>query len=206
MAGHTPIVSFVARSGTGKTTFLERLIAELVSRGIRVMALKHDVHGFEVDRPGKDTWRLKQAGARRVLIANSERLALIGDVDGEQSLLSLVDRYADEVDLVLTEGYRRSGMPKILLARSGAPQPFDPAPEELDGALALLTDHEPGICVELPRLALDDPGPCADLLVERFLGAQTLRRRLTGVVLAGGRAVGCRRRACGRTCGWLSVR
>ena len=90
-----PIVSFVARSGTGKTTFLCKLIPALRARGVRMMVVKHDVHGFEVDKPGKDTWRLRQAGAQRVVIANAEQIAVMGRSDGEQPLLSLVAEQLD---------------------------------------------------------------------------------------------------------------
>lgn len=178
-----PIVSFVARSGTGKTTFLCKLIPALRARGVRLMVVKHDVHGFEVDKPGKDTWRLRQAGAHRVVIANSEQIAIMGRADGEQPLLSLVARHGADVDLVLTEGYRRSGMPKVLIARTGAPQAFDPGPEEIAEAIAVVADAP--VSLDLPLLPLDDPVPCADWLIERFLPPDRLERALTGVVLAG---------------------
>jgi molybdopterin-guanine dinucleotide biosynthesis protein B len=77
------VFSFVARSGTGKTTFLEKLIPALARLGLRVMVIKHDVHGFEVDKEGKDTWRLRQAGAAKVLISGAGQMALMGKVDGE---------------------------------------------------------------------------------------------------------------------------
>jgi molybdopterin-guanine dinucleotide biosynthesis adapter protein len=195
-----PIVSFVARSGTGKTTFLEGLIPALLDRGIRVMIIKHDVHGFEVDKPGKDTWRLRKAGARQVLIANAEQMALMGSVDGEQPLRSLIARYAGSVDLVLTEGYRRSGMPKVLVTRKDAPKPFAPGPEEIAGAFAIVADHDVALLPELPRLPLSDPGACADLLVERYVRPGAIQRPLTGLVLAGGRSA-----RMGRDKAWLEL-
>jgi len=181
-----PILSVVARSGTGKTTFLERLIPALREAGVRVMVIKHDVHGFEVDRPGKDTWRLRQAGAERVLIANARQLALMGRVDGEQPLRALVSRYAGDVDLVLTEGYRRSGMAKILVARAGAPEAFDTSAPELDEAIAVVTDHPLAIDPSIPQLPLDDAAPCVRLLLESHVATEQPDRQLTGVLLAGG--------------------
>jgi len=180
-----PILSFVARSGTGKTTFLESLIPELGRRGLRVLVIKHDVHGFQVDKEGKDTWRLRKAGAARVLIANAEEMALMGAVDGEVPLRELVARYAGDVDLVITEGYRRSGMPKILIARRGSPEPFDPEAPEVSEAIAAVTNIALPIDPAIPQLPLDDPGPCADL-IESLIGRSTASRELTGVILAGG--------------------
>lgn len=187
MTALPPIVSFVARSGTGKTTFLCGLIPALADLGVRVMVVKHDVHGFEIDQPGKDTFRLRRAGARQVLIANDRQLALMADVDGEQPLRALVGRYAGSVDLVLSEGYRKSGMPKVLVTRVGAPRPFDPEPEELASAVAIVTDRGVAVRPDLPRFPLDDPGPCARFLADVFVRPGTVQRALTGVVLAGGR-------------------
>jgi len=178
-----PIVSFTARSGTGKTTFLEKLIPALLRRGVRVMVVKHDVHGFEVDKPGKDSWRLREAGARRVLLANRHKLALMGAVDGEVPLPELVARFGHDVDLILSEGYRRSAMPKILIARHGARETLDPS--EVSPLVAAVTDHDLGL--DVPQFPLDDPEPCADFLVSRYVRTEgTVDRDLTGVLLAGG--------------------
>ncbi|MEE2828219.1 MAG: molybdopterin-guanine dinucleotide biosynthesis protein B [Myxococcota bacterium] len=196
--GSPVILSVVARSGTGKTTFLERLIPSLLECGLRVMVIKHDVHGFEVDRPGKDSWRLRQAGAVRVLIANAQQMALMGTVDGEQPLRSYVQRYAGDVDLVLTEGYRRSGVPKILVARSGSPEPFDPGAPEAGEAIAAVTDHPLDLDPGIPQLPLDDPAPLVKLLLREFLPRASLSRELTGVLLAGGAS-----RRMGRDKAWL---
>jgi molybdopterin-guanine dinucleotide biosynthesis protein MobB len=179
------VFSFVARSGTGKTTFLEKLIPALARLGLRVMVIKHDVHGFEVDKEGKDTWRLRKAGAERVLIANAEQMALMGRMDGETPLRQLVARYAGDVDLVITEGYRRSGLPKILIARSGSPEPFDPEAPEVSEAIAAVTDSPLDIDASIPQLPLADAEPCADFIVG-LLTRSAVRRELTGVVLAGG--------------------
>lgn len=199
MSALPPVVSFTARSGTGKTTFLCGLIPILRARGVRVLVVKHDVHGFEVDKPGKDTWRLRQAGAQQVLIANAEQMALMADTDGDQPLMSLIERYANKVELVLSEGYRRSNTPKILVARRGAPKPFSPTDRELEHAIAVVSDHETGL--DLPGLSLDDPEQCADFLVERFIEPGAIQRPLTGVVLAGGRS-----ERMGRDKAWLEFR
>jgi len=103
------------------------------------------------------------------------------------------------VELVLSEGYRRSNAPKILVARRSAPKPFEPTERELSQAIAVVSDHDVGL--DLPRLALDDPQECADFLVERFIEPAAVRRPLTGVVLAGGRS-----ERMGRDKAWLEFR
>lgn len=182
-SGDLPIVSFTARSGTGKTTFLERLIPALARRGVRVMVVKHDVHGFEVDKPGKDSYRLREAGARRVLLANRHKLALMGRVDGDVPLPELVARFGHDVDLVLSEGYRRSSMPKILVAREGARETLDPA--SVSPLVAAVSDQP--LDLDVPQFPLDDPEPCAEFLVGTYIRrAADVDRALTGVLLAGG--------------------
>ena len=183
MARLAPVVSFVARSGTGKTTFLERLIPALVARGLRVMVVKHDVHGFEVDKPGKDSYRLRRAGASRVVLSNASQIAVMGDSDGDVPLSTLIERYGGGVDLVLSEGYRRSGTPKILVLRQGVEQKTDLS--ELGGELrAVVADHDPGHGV--PLLPLDDPEPTVEFLLERFVEPARRGRQISAVLLAGG--------------------
>lgn len=194
MSALPPIVSFVAPSGTGKTTFLERLLPVLRDRGLRVLVVKHDVHRFEVDREGKDTWRFRAAGAHRVLIANRSKFALMGEVDGEVPLRTFVERYGPDVDLVVTEGYRSSAMPKILVAREAATprRPWaEGTLESIEPLVAVVADH----AVALPerhasarRLPLEDPGPCADL-IEALIATQRAERQVSAVLLAGGRGV-----------------
>jgi molybdopterin-guanine dinucleotide biosynthesis protein MobB len=180
-----PVVSFVGRSGTGKTTFLEKLLHRLVARGLRVLVIKHDVHRFEVDKPGKDSFRLAQAGAWRVLLTNDHKMALMGACDGDVPLLTLVERHGPGADLVITEGFRRSAVPKFVVLRSGAPERLDPHDPELVNVVAVVSDTP--VDTALPVLPLDDVGPTVALLLERFIDSPPVRRSLTGVLLAGGR-------------------
>ena len=94
-----PIVAFNAPSGSGKTTYIEQLIGVLVDRGFRVAAVKHDAHAFQLDRPGKDTHRLRTAGASRVAIVNDREIGVYGQVEPELTLEQLVQRYLAGVDL-----------------------------------------------------------------------------------------------------------
>ena len=154
-----PVLTFVGLSGTGKTTFLEKLIPELKGRGLRLAVLKHDAHQFEVDKPGKDTWRFTQAGADVAAISNQEKFALIERTPRQLTLAELIGRLPD-VDLVLTEGYKRSRVKKIELHRAALGNPIISQPEEL---LAILTD-EP-LDLSVLQLCLEDVSGCADLIL-----------------------------------------
>src|SRR4030066_219431 len=106
-----PIVSIVGKSDSGKTTLIEKLLPELGRRGYRVATVKHDVHGFEVDREGKDSWRHKQAGAHTVIISSPQKVALIRDVEKDSTLDEIRGRWVQDVDLLLSEGYKKDGQP-----------------------------------------------------------------------------------------------
>ena len=112
-----PIVSVVGKSDSGKTTLIEKLVPELTRRGYRVATVKHDMHGFEVDREGKDSWRHKQAGAHTVVIASPQKIALIRDVERDLTLDEIRGRWIRDVDLILSEGYKRDVQPKIEVFR-----------------------------------------------------------------------------------------
>ncbi|MFO7654028.1 MAG: molybdopterin-guanine dinucleotide biosynthesis protein B [Candidatus Krumholzibacteriia bacterium] len=142
-----PAVRFSAPSGSGKTTLLERVIAILTRRGLRVGAVKHDAHRFDIDVPGKDSHRLAGAGAAAVLLADAERLALVRrhaaaptagaepgvEPGSEPGVEELIARYLADMDLVLVEGYRASRLPRILVRRAGGPAPAA-GPELVSGS------------------------------------------------------------------------
>lgn len=112
------IISIVGKTNSGKTTLIEKLIPVLTERGYKVATIKHDAHSFEIDKEGKDTYRHKQAGAKTVIISSSSRVALIKDVYREADLDDLTMLLPDDIDIVLTEGYKRSKMPKIEVFRT----------------------------------------------------------------------------------------
>jgi molybdopterin-guanine dinucleotide biosynthesis protein B len=112
-----PIISIVGKSDSGKTTLIEKLVPELTRRGYRVATVKHDMHGFEVDREGKDSWRHKQAGAHTVVISSPQKVALIRDVERDLKLEEIRDKLIQDVDLILTEGYKKDVQPKIEIFR-----------------------------------------------------------------------------------------
>jgi molybdopterin-guanine dinucleotide biosynthesis adapter protein len=112
-----PIISIVGKSDSGKTTLIEKLVPELTRKGYRVATVKHDVHGFEVDREGKDSWRHKQAGAHTVIISSPQKIALIRDVEKDSTLDEIRRRWVQDVDLLLSEGYKKDVQPKIEVFR-----------------------------------------------------------------------------------------
>jgi molybdopterin-guanine dinucleotide biosynthesis protein B len=113
-----PIVSIVGKSNSGKTTLIEKMIQELIRRGWRVGTIKHNMHGFEIDHEGKDSWRHKRAGARTTVIASPHQVAVVEDVDRDYDIGELRDLYIRNVDIVLVEGYKKNPYPKIEVYRS----------------------------------------------------------------------------------------
>jgi molybdopterin-guanine dinucleotide biosynthesis protein MobB len=160
--GGPPVVAFVARSGTGKTTFLEKLISELKARGLRVGVLKHHAHATPFDVPGKDTYRLTQAGADVVVGASAVQVAVFYQEDGSADLDSLIARHFGEVDLVLAEGFKQGNYPKIEVHRAAHPQSGQLLCEAGE-LLALVTD-EP-LSSEAPQFDLEDAPGVADFLL-----------------------------------------
>jgi len=157
-----PMVVLVGTSGTGKTTFLEKLIKELKSRKIIVGTIKHDVHGFEMDQPGKDTWRHARAGSDAVAISSPTKVALVRSVEQEMEL-DKVAELLGPVAIILVEGYKRSAKPKIEIHRKAHAAGLLSAPEEL---IALVSDTEWDFGV--PTFDLEDAKGVADLLVAKF--------------------------------------
>ena len=164
-----PVISVVgAGSNSGKTTLLEKIIREAKARGWRVATIKHDVHNFEMDQPGKDTWRFAQAGADIVAISSPQKFAFLENVTEDQPLDDLIARIKG-VDVIFTEGYKTGNKPKIEVFRSGVHEKLFCRQEEL---IAVVTDAEldPGV----PTFGLDDIAGICDLLQSLYaLGQQS---------------------------------
>jgi molybdopterin-guanine dinucleotide biosynthesis protein MobB len=176
------VVGFLATSGTGKTSLLERLIPLLAGRGHRVGLIKHCSREFEIDHPGKDTWRLKRAGARRVAINNDHVLGLVADLPGMPSLEELVRRHFAECDVVLVEGHRTADIPKIIVERRDAPRGLI-SPEGLEGVIAVVSDLAEDRFPGRPRFAFEDLEALAEFILRGIPGRSGT---VAGVVLAGG--------------------
>ena len=158
-----PVISIVGgKSNSGKTTLLEKLIREAKRRGWRVATLKHDVHGFEMDQPGKDTWRHAQAGADIVAISSPHRIAILENVAEDQPLEEVLARIQG-VDVIFTEGYKYGSKPKIEVFRSAVHEELFSKLEELI-AIASDISFDNGI----PCFGLDDTEGLCDLIEEKY--------------------------------------
>ena len=156
------VIGFAGFSGSGKTTLVEQLIPEMRLRGLRVSVVKHAHHSFDVDHPGKDTYRHREAGAFEVVAASDKRLMLVREFE-QPAVLSVHHLLAElyqGVDWVLVEGFKESDLPKIEIWRAASPDyrerpalyPHDPC------IVAVATDAQlPPVATALPVLNLDDP-------------------------------------------------
>jgi molybdopterin-guanine dinucleotide biosynthesis protein B len=171
-----PLVCIVGRSDSGKTTLLEKVVAELTQRGHKVGTIKHDVHGFDVDKEGKDSWRHKKAGAKTVVISSPTKSAIVKDVDTELNLERICFDYHKDMDIVITEGYKSSDNPKIEVVRKA--QATTPLCSKEEQLLAIATDTE--VDIDVPHYDINDASGISDFLEEQFLKRGKKER---GVVL-----------------------
>jgi molybdopterin-guanine dinucleotide biosynthesis protein MobB len=167
----TAIVAFVAKSNTGKTTLLEKVILELQQRGYRIGAIKHDAQNFDIDHPGKDSYRLAAAGAATMLITSSEKLALIKKHTETPPLEKLVETYFGDVDIVLTEGFKRSNPPKIEVHRRERSPTLICRGEEHDPTLLAVASDEP-LDLDVPVLDINNPAQVADFIEDNVIRAK----------------------------------
>ena len=167
------VVSFVAKSGTGKTTLLEKVIGCLKEQGYRIGVVKHDAHSFDIDHPGKDSHRLTSAGADTTLICSPEKLALIKKFPVSPPIEELLETYFADVDIVLTEGFKKSSMPKIELHRRERSATLLCRGEENDPTLVAVASDDAvsldALSLDVPLLDLNDAGQVAGFIVEKFL-------------------------------------
>ena len=151
-----PTYALVAYSNSGKTTFLEKLIPQLKSRGLRVAVIKHDGHDFQLDKEGKDSWRITQAGADVTAIVSKTHAAIMENRPVEFD--SIVERITD-VDVRIIEGGKHEGWRKIMLYRVAAGKPMAAEPDE---CFAVVTDAD--ITCRVPVFGLDDAAGLAELI------------------------------------------
>ncbi len=174
----TPVVGFAAFSGTGKTTLLCRLIPLLRARGLRLGLIKHSHHAFEIDRPGKDSFRLRQAGAARVVVASTRLRAVISQhpPPGRLALDDFLRRLDDPaLDLLLVEGYKYYPIPKIEVHRPSLGHPLL-ASDDPD-IIAVASDAPVAVAVAVPVLDINDPAAIAGFIIDRFLSSARIAAR-----------------------------
>jgi molybdopterin-guanine dinucleotide biosynthesis protein B len=158
-----PVVSIVGKSSTGKTTFLEKLLRELSSRGYKVATIKHSHHSIDFHDPKKDSYRHSQAGAAATLVSSTTSFQIIKPVAQELTIDQLVHHFGEEFDLILTEGFSRGNAPKIEIHRKET----GPLLEVASNLFAVVTD-EP-LELEVQQFGLEDVKGVADLIETRYI-------------------------------------
>lgn len=160
-----PVICIVsAVSNTGKTTLMENLICEIIRRGYKVGAVKSDCHGFEMDVPGKDSWRFMQAGAKATAIVGTEQYALVQKTSRKKDLDEVIGLMED-IDIVLVEGFKLTGKPKVEVVRREKGSHIVSPAEELVAIATDLTDA----CFSVPTFGLGDYERIADFIVNSFI-------------------------------------
>lgn len=158
-----PIVCFIGKSNSGKTTFIERVIPELVRAGYKIATVKHAGHGFDLDTEGKDSWRHKQAGASGVVVLSKGSMAMFADVSDQMKVEDVRDRFLDDsYDLIIAEGWKHEGYPKIVIIREQAGE----IPISLEGLFAVVSDKP--VDLDVPTFGLNDVSGVASLIMEKF--------------------------------------
>jgi molybdopterin-guanine dinucleotide biosynthesis protein B len=166
----TPLVGFLAYSGTGKTTLLTKLISILSGKGLRVGIIKHAHHEFDIDLPGKDSYKLRKAGAKEMLIGSENRWALMVDAEKDEDFtlndhIQQMDQ--DNLDLILVEGFKLEAISKIELTRPSLGNDlFFPKDENV---IAVATDEPLSVTTDLPILDINNADEIAAFILKRFL-------------------------------------
>ena len=168
-----PILGFVAYSGTGKTTLLKKLIPMLIEKNIRVGLIKHAHHDFDIDVPGKDSYELRKAGAEQVLVASSQRWALMTETagQGEARLDVLLDKLdSSRIDLILVEGFKHVHYPKIECHRPSLGNELMCLEDK--SIIAIAYDQTPATAIDIPVLDLNNPEEIASFIQTEILDKQ----------------------------------
>ena len=171
MSKRPPLLGFCAYSGTGKTTLLTTLLPLLKAQGFKVGVVKHAHHKFDTDQPGKDSYELRKAGAKQMLVSSDKRRALITELfEGEpeaklDELIACLD--CNDLDLILVEGFKKEAFPKIELHRPELGKPV--MYREDKNVIAFATNAAAPDDVKIPILDLDTAEDVLDFIVKRFL-------------------------------------
>ena len=166
-----PVLGFAAYSGTGKTTLLKSIIPLLKERGLRLGIIKHAHHNFDIDHPGKDSYELRKAGADKMLIASSQRWALMVEeplYDDSPSLQTLINKLADDsIDLIIVEGFKHEAFPKIEINRAGLNK--DLLYPNDDSIIALVTDRKFREDAPVKILDINNPNQIVTFICDKLL-------------------------------------
>lgn len=158
------VISFIGRSGVGKTTLIENIIPELKAKGHRVAVIKHTPHGFDMDTKGKDSWRFSQAGADIVAVSSLDRLCIIQQTLEEISLEQIISTLESQVDLILVEGYKHSQFPKIEVVRPPISSNILFGPQNIE---AVVSDQQ--LPLDIPQFRFQETRAIANFIIERLI-------------------------------------
>jgi molybdopterin-guanine dinucleotide biosynthesis protein B len=157
------MISIVGRSQSGKTTLIEKLIPVLKRRGYKIGTIKHSHHIFDFDKTGKDSWRHKDAGAETVIIASQGKIAMVKN--DYQGSLHCLQKFFDDLDLVITEGYKKEDKPKIEVVR--AARHADVLLKNDTHLVAVVSDVE--LKLDVPVFDLEDVDGLADFIEKKYI-------------------------------------
>ncbi len=159
------VFGFAGWSGSGKTTLIEQVIPQITRRGLRVSVIKHAHHGFDIDKPGKDSWRHREAGASEILLVSDERWVLMHELRGEpEPDLDAQLARLSRCDLVLVEGFKSVQIPKLEVHRPAVGKPLQY--QDNPAIVAIATDVP--VDAPLPRLDINDPAAVAAFILQHL--------------------------------------
>lgn len=160
----TPVISFVGKHNSGKTTVLEKVVAFLKDSGYRVGIIKHSSHDFEIDIPGKDSYRLEKAGASSIIISSSNKIAMVQKVEQEYTPHELLEILGD-VDIIIIEGYKKEDFPKIEVARTGISEEL----LSVSNRIALVTDFDVDL-EGIDKFSFEQTIALSNFIINKFMG------------------------------------
>jgi len=160
-----PVVAIIGKKNCGKTTLIEKLIPALIDLGYRVGTIKHHHADLSMDQPGKDTWRHKQAGAQAVVLSSPNGLGLVRDASREIPVQEIVSLYLSDMDLVLTEGYKKEPIPTVEIYRSVVHP--EPLPDPEGKLIAIMSDVETDR--NIPHFGLNESRELAEFIAEKII-------------------------------------
>jgi len=157
------IIAIVGKSGSGKTTYIEKLLPALKRKGLKIGTIKHAFHGFNFDTEGKDSWRHREAGADTVLVASDDKIAIMKNEKWKN--IHALSKHFEDMDIVIAEGYSSESCPKIEIYREEVHE--KPLCREDKNLVAIITDAD--INMPVPTFKLDEIEETADLIEKKYV-------------------------------------
>ena len=163
------IVSFIAKSGTGKTTLIEKIIKILAEKGYKVSSLKHTDHDFDADTPGKDSWRHKNAGAYSTMLLSEKRMVFFSDIERPRGIRDIVLKFFSGSDIVIIEGFKDLNIPKVELFRKEISPDMD-IKYKGDPNLILVCGDDFIKDLKIPQIDINDAEKIAGFIEKEVIG------------------------------------